>query len=114
FAVHPAVQPTEPKGKKSMDSLNKGFLGILLLGAVHSVGCGPAVEIEEPTEDTAEDLSGTNLIKVVLSGQCADVYQASKLDGAAIVQWGCSGKANQQWTAKSVGTNIYQFISVNR
>jgi Ricin-type beta-trefoil lectin domain-like/Glycosyl hydrolases family 18 len=96
-----------------MDSLNKSLWGILLLGAVHSVGCGSAVEIEEPTDDIAEDLSGTNLIKVVLSGQCADVSGASTSDGASIIQWPCSGKANQQWTAKSVGTDIYQFVSVN-
>ncbi|WP_406500504.1 RICIN domain-containing protein [Streptomyces sp. NBC_01590] len=36
------------------------------------------------------------------SGLCADVEANSTRAGAAIIQWACSGAANQRWTTTPV------------
>ncbi|MFH9331909.1 RICIN domain-containing protein [Streptomyces althioticus] len=38
-------------------------------------------------------------LRNVHSGLCADVRDNSKEAGAAVIQWPCSGAANQRWAA---------------
>jgi uncharacterized membrane protein YgcG len=86
--------------------------GLVAMTAYAATSCGN-VPLDDFTETAEEALSGTNLIKVVNDGLCLDVSGASKLDGAPVIQWTCSGRANQQWTLKSAGTGIYNLVSVN-
>ena len=39
------------------------------------------------------------------SGLCLDVSGASTANDAPVIQWTCTGNANQQWQVKSIGTN---------
>ena len=96
-----------------MTSTKKSVLWAVIAMAVAILtGCGPVPSSGEPTEDIVEDLSGTNVIKVVNDGLCLDVG-ASAANGAPLVQSACSGGTSQQWTLKSAGTNIYNLISVS-
>jgi Ricin-type beta-trefoil lectin domain-like len=87
-----------------------------MAGAVVLVACGPGVvagaPMDESTDETGEELSGINLVKVVQSGQCASVDGASTANDAAIVQLKCQGQAEQQWTLKSVAADVYTLIAV--
>jgi hypothetical protein len=40
------------------------------------------------------------------SGKCLDVQSASKTDGAAVIQWTCTGGTNQQWSLTNVGDHV--------
>jgi len=73
-------------------------------------GCAGFDDAELDTDEAS--LSGTNLIKVVSDGLCIDVSGASTTAGASIIQWTCSGAANQQWALHSVATNTYTLVSV--
>jgi hypothetical protein len=86
--------------------------GLVAIMAHAATSCGN-IPLDDFTETAGEALSGSNLIKVVNDGLCLDVSDASKLDGAAVIQWTCSSRANQEWTLKSAGTGIYNLVSVN-
>ena len=53
---------------------------------------------------------GASYISLVArhSGKCADVSDESTADRAAIIQWPCTGGANQQWQAVDVGGGYVQ------
>jgi len=52
-----------------------------------------------------------------LSGKCLDVSAASTADGAAVIQYTCSGATNQQFTLSAVtalgNSQDYQMIAVH-
>jgi hypothetical protein len=39
----------------------------------------------------------TDELRVVSTGMCLDVNANSTADGAALIQWPCSGQSNQRW-----------------
>ncbi len=90
--------------------MNKAVLGLVVIGVTGA--CGPSLH-DDPSEEIGDSLSGTNLIKVVSDGLCLDVSGASITNGASVIQWGCHGRANQQWALRSVGTNIFNLVNVN-
>jgi hypothetical protein len=47
-------------------------------------------------------------IKVISTSQCMDVYGGSQSVRAEIIQWGCHGRANQQWQLRQ--TDGYYMI----
>jgi galactose oxidase len=51
----------------------------------------------------------TTSVNVVSTGQCMDVNGATQLNGEAIIQWGCNGGGNQQWTLRDTGGGVYSF-----
>ncbi|MBX6355869.1 MAG: RICIN domain-containing protein, partial [Micromonosporaceae bacterium] len=53
---------------------------------------------------------GSSSINLVArhSGKCADVSDESTADRAAIIQWRCTGGANQQWQVFDVGGGYVQ------
>jgi chitinase len=88
---------------------------VLAVGVAAALaGCvAGAVGDDGMVDENAAELSGTNLIKVVSDGLCADVSGASTSAGASVIQWTCSGHANQQWTLQSAGTGIFNLVSAN-
>jgi hypothetical protein len=85
----------------------------MLLGAFALAACGGiAGHPGESLDEAEDDLSGTNLIKVVRSGQCADVYKAGTASGTPIQQWGCNGNTNQQWQVKLQSDGTYNLVGV--
>src|SRR3954453_20706122 len=98
-----------------MINSHKTLLGLLLaIGTAAAGACGPVPrEMDGETEQADDAHSGINLIKAVHSGKCADVAGVSTANGAIVHQWTCHGRANQQWTLKSVSSGVYNIISVN-
>jgi hypothetical protein len=51
------------------------------------------------------------------SGKCLDVNGASTTDGAAVIQWTCSGTTNQMFTLRPVtalgNSQDYQLVAVH-
>ena len=50
-----------------------------------------------------QNSDGTWQLKNVASGLCMDVRHASGSAGAAVIQWTCTGAANQRWRVVSRG-----------
>ena len=49
----------------------------------------------------------------VNSSKVADIYRASRDDGAPAIQWPWNGGANQQWHFEAVVPNTWRIVSVN-
>jgi galactose oxidase len=47
-------------------------------------------------------------VSVVATGQCLDVYGATQTNAEAVIQWTCSGNANQQWQLTALAGGYYQ------
>ena len=45
------------------------------------------------------------------SGKCLDVFDASTMAGANVIQWPCIGDFNQQWLIIPIGDGYYKFIA---
>jgi hypothetical protein len=90
--------------------MSKAVLSLVVIGVTGA--CGPSLQ-DDGSDEIEESLSGTNFIKVVSSGLNLDVSGASLTNGAPVIQWSFNGAKNQQWTLKSVGTNIFNIVSVN-
>src|SRR4051794_29198005 len=89
------------------------FAWVLMVSGASLTSCGPVVGTTHEAEDTTdEDLSGTYLLESVHSGDCADVKDSSKSNGAAVQQWSCTGTDNQQWHIHGLGSSTYNLISV--
>jgi hypothetical protein len=85
------------------------LLATLTLGA-----CVPPEDPGPEGEEVEQALSGTFLVKAVHSDKCLDVAGASLDNGAAIHQWDCHGRANQQWRFHYLATgNIHEIVSAN-
>jgi hexosaminidase len=54
---------------------------------------------------------GTHTLKSVYSGLCADVSGGSTTAGAAIIQWTCTGGANQRWSLVAAAAGGYVLVS---
>lgn len=52
-------------------------------------------------------------LQVKHSSLCVDVWNASKSEGAQVVQWNCNGGENQKWTLTQVNADEYKMVSVN-
>jgi hypothetical protein len=44
-------------------------------------------------------------------GACLDVFQGKTGDGAAVIQYECSGDSNQQFSFNSVGNSTYMLVA---
>ncbi|GAA3507512.1 RICIN domain-containing protein [Streptomyces showdoensis] len=47
------------------------------------------------------------------SGKCLDVYDASRADGAGLIQWQCDGDTNQRWRLEAVSGGAVQLRAVH-
>jgi hypothetical protein len=89
----------------------------ILLATLTLAACAPPEDdagLDGENEIVEQELSGAFTLKAVHSGKCLDVAGASLDNGAAIHQWDCHGRANQQWKMRYITTgNIHEVISVN-
>ncbi|HEY8984695.1 MAG TPA: RICIN domain-containing protein [Streptomyces sp.] len=69
--------------------------------------------LEDATGQPAVNPSAYYTIKNVNSGQFADVYGWSGVDGASVVQWPGTGGANQQWSIVPVSGQLYRIVNRN-
>ena len=59
----------------------------------------------------ANPLSGTSDLFTLVnrnSNLCLDIYSSSQSDGGKLIQWPCTGSANQQFRLQGVSTGIYK------
>ena len=45
------------------------------------------------------------------SSKCLDVFDASTVTGANVIQWPCLGETNQQWLIIPIGDDYYKFVA---
>lgn len=71
---------------------------------------------ESPANELSVALAltpGTYSLQAVHSGKCVDVAAAGTADGAKLQQWGCNGKANQQFALKDLGSGVFEVRAVH-
>ena len=63
--------------------------------------------------DDVDDGGSTPTTRIVNqnSGKCADVLEASTANAAEIIQYTCTGAANQQWELRDLGNGYYNIVA---
>jgi len=59
---------------------------------------------------TTTPVPSASTLTVRHSGKLLDVFNASTVDGADVVQWAANGQANQRWQFRDAGGGYYQVV----
>ncbi|MET9512378.1 family 43 glycosylhydrolase [Streptomyces flavidovirens] len=71
----------------------------------------PGTALAGPAGETAPTPSAYTIVNRS-SGKCLDVAGGSSSDGANVVQWACSGGANQKWRIEDQGDDTSRLVNV--
>ena len=90
---------------------NPGMLIYTFAGVVHPV---PIVAADVVMIEFATATTGLSYNIVARhSGKCLDINGSSLDDGAQLLQWDCSGAANQIFTLVPAGGDYYQIVALH-
>ena len=81
------------------------------LHLVPDAGNEPVVSY--PLASSSTTFNGRYILKAVHSNKCADVNGGSTANLANIIQWSCSGSANQRWTITPTSDGAYTLQAVH-
>jgi hypothetical protein len=78
-----------------------GIITALALGVTPSANAAP----DQPYDREVEI--------VTFAGKCVDVYGAGSHNGAPIIQWDCTGNANQRFHIRQVGRGLVEIRTLH-